>query len=62
MKNRKYNIGDAVYHVTPESDKGIVINANYNLLFDLWTYQVSFSPNMESLDYYEHELQETKTF
>ena len=32
MKNRKYNIGDAVYHVTPESDKGIVINANYNLL------------------------------
>lgn len=62
MKNRKYNVGDTVYHVTPESDKGIVINAYYNLLFNLWTYQVTFSPHTESLDYYEHELQETKTF
>ena len=62
MKNRKYNIGDAVYHITPESDKGIVIDANYNLLCNIWTYRVTFSPHTECLYYYEHELQETKTF
>lgn len=62
MNMPKFNIGDAVYHVTPDSDKGIVINIKYEYLTSLHEYQVAFSADTESIWYYEHELTTTKTF
>lgn len=62
MQNPKYIIGDMVYHATPDSDKGVVIDACFYLLTQQWQYQVSFSPTVASLWYYEHELQVHKTF
>lgn len=57
-----YNISDKVYHITPESDIGIVIDASYSLLTGRWLYQVTFSPHAEALWYHTHELSESKIF
>lgn len=62
MKEPKYNISDKVYHITPESDCGVVINIKYDYLTKQHEYQVSFSPHTESLWYYEHELSVNKLF
>ena len=56
-----YNISQEVYHITPESPKGFVINAKYELLTGLWEYEVAFGIG-EALIYREHELQLSKTF
>ncbi len=56
VPDNKHNINDRVYHITPESPKGVVINAKYCLLTNDWEYQVSFSAGADSLWYYEHEL------
>ncbi len=62
MKKPKYNIGQSVYHVTPDSDKGIVLDCIYSLRKNQWEYLVAFSANATSLVYYEEELTENKTF
>lgn len=62
MKVPKYNIGDRVFHITPESDPGVVLNIKYEYLTGLHEYLVTFSAQSESLWYYEHELSITKTF
>ncbi len=62
MKKPKYNIGQGVYHATPDSDKGIVLDCIYSLRKNQWEYLVAFSANTTSLVYYEEELTETKTF
>lgn len=62
MKKYRYNITDKVYHITPESDAGVVLDCRYSLLADMWEYLVTFSPTQESMWYYEHELSETKVF
>lgn len=62
MSNPKYNIGDRVYHITPESDSGVVLNIRYDYLTKLHEYYVTFSAHNESLWYYEHELSQSKIF
>jgi hypothetical protein len=62
MRSPKYRIKDRVYHITVESDKGVVVDARYSLLTGLWEYQVAFSATLESLWYYEHELSENMVF
>lgn len=62
MNKPKFNIGDRVYHVIPESNCGIVVNIRYEYLTGLHEYHVAFSETSESLWYYEHELQTSKTF
>lgn len=62
MKHPKFNINDRVYHITPESDCGVVIDIKYSYLTGLFEYHVTFSATLESLWYYEHELSATKTF
>lgn len=62
MKQPKYKIGDRVFHITPESDRGVVINARYELVSNVWEFQVAFSAIMESLWYFEHELIDHKVF
>lgn len=62
MKQPKYNIGDRVFHITPESEQGIVLDAEYSLLHNRWIYIVSFGIRDNSTTYYEHELSLTKTY
>lgn len=62
MKQPKYNIGDKVYHVTPESEQGMVLEAIYSLLHNRWLYRVTFGLRDNDYDYYEHELSETNQF
>lgn len=56
MKDPFAKIGDKVYHITPESPKGIVIDISYSFLTKLFQYQVSFSIESEPKWYYEHDL------
>ncbi len=58
----KFNIGDSVYHATPDSNRGIVLDCIYSLRNKEWTYLVAFGGDMESLVYYEEELTDTKIF
>ena len=59
--NNKYNIGDEVYHVTPESDKGVVVDWRYNAYSGIYGYFVTWGP--KDADWYvATELSETKVF
>lgn len=62
MKQKKFNIGEKVYHITPESDCGIITNIKYDYLTGLHEYQVTFAPQTDSLWYYEHELSKSRIF
>ena len=62
MKKNRFNVLDRVYHVTPDSPIGVVIDIRYIFSTMQYEYQVSFSPLEESYWYYEHELSENKTF
>lgn len=62
MRQPKFKIGDVVYHITPESGKGVVLDATYSLLNDRWLYRVTFDIRDNENDYYEHELVTTQTF
>ena len=61
IKDPKFKIGQKVWHVTPESPMGIILNANYSLRYNEWTYTVSFSHDSE-FDCIEDELSTNKTF
>lgn len=58
----KFKIQDKVYHVTPDSPEGIIIDIRYSFLTGVFEYQVAFSATEQSLWYYEHELSRTKNF
>ena len=62
MKDRKFNIPDRVYHCTPESPVGVVIDAQYKLSTNKWEYQVTFGPDSTDLWYMEHELSDHKIY
>jgi hypothetical protein len=62
IKINRHSIGDRVYHITPESPEGFVIDAKYSFLTNQWEYLVTFSPLQESLWYSEIELVEYRTF
>lgn len=62
MTKNKFNIGDKVYHITPESEQGTVLEATYSLLNDKWQYRVTFGIKDSDYDYYEHELSNTIQF
>lgn len=62
MRKPKFSIGDKVYHVTPESDQGVVLDCRYSMREAGWSYIVAFGTERESLLYYEDELSETKIF
>lgn len=58
----KFEIGEAVYHITPDSYRGVVLDCRYSLRFDEWEYLVSFGPDKESLLYFDTELSKNKIF
>lgn len=41
-KPPKYGITDTVYHITPESPKGVVLDCSYLLSVNQWSYLVTF--------------------
>lgn len=57
----RFNLGDIVYHATPDSPQGIVLNARFSVLENLWEYMVTFG-TASSLWYYSHELSNNKRF
>ena len=58
----KYNILDKVYHCTPESPVGIVIDIAYYYATNHFEYQVAFSAESRSIWYHEHELSITRIY
>lgn len=62
MRKPKFQIGEKVYHITPESDSGIVLDCIYSIRKGYWMYLVTFSPEKDSMEYYEDELSSTKIF
>jgi len=59
----KYEIGQPIYHATPESDKGIIVDIKYSVLKDRVMYLVAFGRRGEDqVECYEHELSENKIF
>lgn len=59
----KYKIGQSVYHATPESDKGIIIDIRFSVLTQQITYVIAFGRREEDqIECYEHELTESKIF
>ena len=62
MRKPIFNILDRVYHITPESPQGIVIDIRYTYSTGVHEYQVAFSADSQSLWYLGHELSATKTF
>ena len=61
MNKPKYNIGDKVYHVTPESPVGIILDIIYTYSDDSNDYVVTFSHN-EQLRCVEHEISLNKAW
>lgn len=59
--DNKFNIGDEVYHVTPESDKGIVVEVTYMFSVDKYAYTVATGWNTEYVCS-EYELTSHKNF
>mgnify|MGYP006879606773 CR=1 FL=1 len=59
----QYKLGQFIYHNTPESNKGIIIDITYSILTRLVMYKVAFGRGVDDeVLCYEHELTETKTF
>lgn len=52
----KFQQGEDVFHVTPESPKGVVIDISYSLRTRRFSYLVTFCATEPSLWYYEEEL------
>ena len=62
IEKPKYHINEKVYHITPESQQGIIIDINYSYLTKLHQYQVTFGPDTNPGWYFEHELSKSKVF
>ena len=58
----KFRIGEEVYHVTPDSPKGMVLDVLYSFRTNLFDYLVTFSSERGSLLYSELELSNHKNF
>jgi hypothetical protein len=61
-RDPKFNIGDRVYHIIPESEQGIVKNIQYLFAERLFVYEVVFCESKEPLWHFEHELSPNKLF
>ena len=60
--NPRFQIGQKVWSVVGESEKGVVINWMYTRRENTITYQVSFDPNLESKWYFQEELSDSPIF
>jgi heat shock protein HspQ len=62
MKEPKFNIGQRVYHILPESKVGVVVDIKYIYSSQRHEYSVVFDENTPVLDYHEHELTTHKNY
>lgn len=62
METPKFNILDKVYHITPESPIGVVIEIKYTYSSGMHEFQVAFSHDTPSLWYFDYELSTSKTY
>ena len=59
----KYSIGDEVFHITPDSDKGIILNISYSVRYDAVKYEVAFGRHEADCVWcLEDEIESTKSF
>lgn len=61
MNKPKFEIGQPVWHVTPESDQGVVLDVKYSYLTKTHEYIVA-TGMVVALTYFEHELSPHKIF
>ncbi len=61
IPNPKFNIGDRIFHVTRDSDEGVIVNAMYYIRQRNWTYTVTFSPGSEH-ELFEDEIMTSKIY
>ena len=57
----KFKINQHVYHVTPESPRGVVLDMSYSFYARQYLYLVTFGVENSPLHYYENELSVEKT-
>lgn len=57
----KFFLSEPVYHITPESRQGVVIDVRYSFAYKKYFYLVTFS-HEESDWYSDVELSNDKTF
>jgi uncharacterized protein (UPF0303 family) len=58
-----YELGQKVYHITPESDQGIIVDITYSVLKRTIQYNVVFGRHSEDdIWCYEQELSEGKIY
>lgn len=59
----KHGLGDYVFHATPDSPKGIIIDVKYSVLEQRIQYLIAFGPKEDDqILCYEHELSGNKVF
>jgi hypothetical protein len=61
MKQPKFNIGDRIYHNTPNSEEGLVMDISYSLRYKEFVYNIVVGYN-NNYDCLEDELTEDKIF
>ena len=63
IQDPKFNINDLVYHKTPESGKGVIVDIKHSLLTGLFKYIVVFGRGADDeVECYEHELSDNQSF
>jgi len=58
----KYNIGQLVYHVTPDSERGIITDITWRMSSNIIWYSVTFNVNSGEISCRDFELTIQKTF
>ena len=57
----KFDIGDRVYHVIPESTRGIVTDITWRKSSDIIWYHITFDPGVGEIPCRDFELSTEKT-
>jgi len=57
----EFNIGERIYHNTPESDEGLVLDVSYSKRYNQSKYMVVWNKNNEDW-YLEDELIKNKIY
>ena len=61
IKDPEFKVGETVYHIMPDSKKGVVLEISYNMTYDFYRYLVALGFGEESWCA-ENELSLEKTF
>lgn len=62
VPKNKFGVNERVYHVTKDSDEGVILDAKFCLAREEWIYDVTFAPYDGGIELYERELSYSKYF